>query len=287
MAVPVIAQRTRRIRVGTAVTLLPLHHPLTARSRRRPPTSSRAGASSSGWAAAPSPPSSTASGSRLENRARFDEASTSSAWRGRRTASATAGRSGRSTTSRSCPGRSSSRTRPSGSPCTRGELRPHRGPGLPIYSGTTTTPLPQLRECMAVYRRRLAAAGHTWRDDQMALMFPMHVGATGGAARDAMRPACSSTTGTSRRSSRLPTPRRSPAPPKTSEETIANLPYEKFCRDQASSASRGGGRPPAGGAGRVRALPDHRLVRPGVALPRGEVERTMRRFAEQVMPKLG
>ena len=28
MAVPVIAQRTRRIRIGTAVTLLPLHHPL-------------------------------------------------------------------------------------------------------------------------------------------------------------------------------------------------------------------------------------------------------------------
>src|SRR5262249_4887488 len=29
MAVPVIAQRTKRIRIGTAVTLLPLHHPLS------------------------------------------------------------------------------------------------------------------------------------------------------------------------------------------------------------------------------------------------------------------
>src|SRR5881397_1905560 len=29
MAVPVIAQRTERIRIGTAVTLLPLHHPLS------------------------------------------------------------------------------------------------------------------------------------------------------------------------------------------------------------------------------------------------------------------
>src|SRR5207237_8528948 len=28
MVVPVIAQRTQRIRIGTAVTLLPLHHPL-------------------------------------------------------------------------------------------------------------------------------------------------------------------------------------------------------------------------------------------------------------------
>src|SRR4029434_9252717 len=29
MMVPVIAERTRRIRIGTAVTLLPLHHPLS------------------------------------------------------------------------------------------------------------------------------------------------------------------------------------------------------------------------------------------------------------------
>ena len=29
MVVPIIAQRTRRIRIGTAVTLLPLHHPLS------------------------------------------------------------------------------------------------------------------------------------------------------------------------------------------------------------------------------------------------------------------
>src|SRR5262249_57199758 len=60
--------------------------------------------------------------------------------------------------------------------------------GWPIYSGTTTTPLPQLRDCMAVYRHQLAAAGHAWRDDQMALMLPIHVGATSAAAREAMRP---------------------------------------------------------------------------------------------------
>src|SRR5262249_15860553 len=61
-------------------------------------------------------------------------------------------------------------------------------PGLPIYSGTTTTPLPQLREYMALYRERLVASGHAWRPDQMALMLPVHVGGDGPAARDAMRP---------------------------------------------------------------------------------------------------
>src|SRR5262249_1725050 len=59
--------------------------------------------------------------------------------------------------------------------------------GLPISSGTTTTPLPQLREYMTVYRARIAAAGHRWAPDQMALMLPVHVGATPAAARDAMR----------------------------------------------------------------------------------------------------
>ena len=46
---------------------------------------------------------------------------------------------------------------------TPGELRPYRRTwALPIYSGTTTTPLPLLRECMATYRAQLAAAGHAW-----------------------------------------------------------------------------------------------------------------------------
>jgi alkanesulfonate monooxygenase SsuD/methylene tetrahydromethanopterin reductase-like flavin-dependent oxidoreductase (luciferase family) len=35
MAVPVIAQRTKRIRIGTAVTLLPLHHPLSCAEQKR------------------------------------------------------------------------------------------------------------------------------------------------------------------------------------------------------------------------------------------------------------
>ena len=108
--------------------------------------------------------------------------------------------------------------------------------GLPIYSGTTTTPLPQLRECMALYRAHLAAAGHRWQDDQMALMLPVHVGPTGRRARATpCGPACSSTTGTSRpSSSQLPESYGDHLPRlRVIEENVANLPFEKFCRDQA------------------------------------------------------
>ena len=106
--------------------------------------------------------------------------------------------------------------------------------GLPIYSGTTTTPLPQLREYMALYRAHLATAGHAWQPDQMALMLPVHVGETGAAARDAMR------AGVRRyyenihaifkavpESYAVHLPRL-----RNIEATLANVPYEKFFRDQ-------------------------------------------------------
>src|SRR4030095_8961299 len=60
--------------------------------------------------------------------------------------------------------------------------------GLPIYSVPPPTPLPLLRECMTHSRARLAAAGHPWGPEQMALMFPLHVAGGGAAAREAMRP---------------------------------------------------------------------------------------------------
>jgi hypothetical protein len=72
------------------------------------------------------------------------------------------------------------------------------------------------------------------------------------------------------------------------DENVANLPFEKFCRDQGVF----------GDASYVidtlqAARDDFGLSQiicwfdQGNMLPRAEVERTMRRFAEQVMPKLG
>jgi hypothetical protein len=70
-------------------------------------------------------------------------------------------------------------------------------------------------------------------------------------------------------------------------ETIADLPYEKFCRDQAVfgdaaevvdrlQAARG-----EFGLSQIICWFDQ-----GSMLPRAEVERVMRQFADQVMPKL-
>ena len=292
MMVPVIAQRTRRIRVGTAVTLLPLQHPLSCAEQ-----AATADVLSGGRLEFGVGRGSIASqfhGFRVsvaENRARFDEALAiiRLAW----------------TTERfSYRGRFYDIEELAVVP--KPLQRPHppirvavhsaesfahvADTGLPIYSGTTTTPLPQLREFMTVYRTRLAAAGHAWRADQMALMLPVHIGANAAAAREAMRP------GVHRYYRNLQTiysalpaaygehlPRLA-----TINEAVANLPFEKFCRDHAVFGDT------VEVVDRLQAIREEFGLSQIIAwfdqggqLPRAEVERTMRVFAERVMPKVG
>ena len=71
------------------------------------------------------------------------------------------------------------------------------------------------------------------------------------------------------------------------DETVAHLPYERFCRDQAVFGDA------AEVVDRLQAAREELGLSQiicwfdqGSRLPRAEVERTMRRFAEQVMPKL-
>ena len=73
----------------------------------------------------------------------------------------------------------------------------------------------------------------------------------------------------------------------TIRETIANPPYEKFFRDQAVFGDA------AEVVGRLQAARDEFGLSQiicwfdqGSMLPRAEVERAMRRFADEVMPKL-
>src|SRR2546425_9355202 len=190
MAVPVIAQRPRRIRVGTAVTLLPLHHPLSCAEQAATADLLSGGRLEFGVGRGSIP--SQFHGFRVpvaENRARFDEALEiiRLAWTQERF-------SYRGTFYQvedlAVVPKPVQRPHPPIRVAVHSaESFAHIGDkGLPIYSGTTTTPLPQLRECMALYRERLAAGGPPWRRDQMALMLPVHVADSGAAARDTLRP---------------------------------------------------------------------------------------------------
>jgi alkanesulfonate monooxygenase SsuD/methylene tetrahydromethanopterin reductase-like flavin-dependent oxidoreductase (luciferase family) len=291
MVVPVIAARTRRIRIGTAVTLLPLHHPLSCAEQAATADLLSGGRLEFGVGRGSIPTQ--FHGFRIpvaDNRARFDEALAiiRLAWTQDRFSYRGAFWD---VDNLEVVPKPLQRPHP---PIRVGVHTPesfaHIGDlGLPIYSGTTTTPLPQLRECMAHYRTHLAAAGHSWRDDQMALMFPMHVDSSGGAARDAMRAGVHQYyRNVQAIFSQLPASYGEHLPRlKMIEETVANLPYEKFCRDQAMFGDA------AEVVDRLQAARDEFGLSQiigwfdqGSRLPRLEVERTLRRFADQVMPKL-
>jgi alkanesulfonate monooxygenase SsuD/methylene tetrahydromethanopterin reductase-like flavin-dependent oxidoreductase (luciferase family) len=291
MLVPVIAQRTTRIRIGTAVSLLPLQHPLSLAEQAATADVLSGGRLDFGVGRGSIP--SQFHGFRIplaENRARFDEALQiiRLAWTQERFSFRGAFHQVEEI---------AVVPRPVQQPHPPIRVAVHTpesfahvaASGVPIYSGTTTTPLPLLRECMAIYRAGLAAAGHPWRDDQMALMFPMHVGPTGAAAREAMRP------GVRKYYENIHTI-FAQLPPSYTEhlprlkviaETLASLPYEKFFRDQAMFGDA------AEVVDRLQAARDEFGLSQvigwfdqGARLPRAEVELSMRRFAEHVMPKL-
>jgi alkanesulfonate monooxygenase SsuD/methylene tetrahydromethanopterin reductase-like flavin-dependent oxidoreductase (luciferase family) len=291
MVVPVIAQRTRRIRIGTAVTLLPLHHPLSCAEQAATADILSGGRLEFGVGRGSIP--SQFHGFRVpvsENRARFDEALEiiRLAWTQERFSYR--GRFYQVEDITVVPRPLQRPHPPIRVAVHTAESFAHIGDlGLCIYSGTTTTPLPQLREYVALYRAHLAAAGHAWRSDQMALMLPVHVGATSAAARDAMRPGVLKYyKNLEVIFSQLPESYGDHLPRlQMIRETIANLPYEKFCRDQAVFGDA------AEVVDRLQAARDEFGLSQiigwfdqGSMLPRAEVERAMRRFTDEVMPKL-
>jgi alkanesulfonate monooxygenase SsuD/methylene tetrahydromethanopterin reductase-like flavin-dependent oxidoreductase (luciferase family) len=292
MLVPLIAQRTQRIRIGTAVTLLPLHHPLSCAEQAATADLLSGGRLEFGVGRGSIP--SQFHGFRVpvaENRARFDEALEiiRLAWTQERFSYR--GRFYDVEDIAVVPKPLQRPHPPIRVAVHTAESFAHIGDlGLPIYSGTTTTPLPQLREYMALYREHLAAAGHTWQRDQMALMLPVHVGATPGAAREAMQPGVHKYYKNLRTIfSQLPESYGDHLPRlRVIEENVANLPFERFCRDQGVFGDV------AEVIDRLQAARDEFGLSQiicwfdqGSMLPRAEVEHTMRRFADQVMPKLG
>jgi alkanesulfonate monooxygenase SsuD/methylene tetrahydromethanopterin reductase-like flavin-dependent oxidoreductase (luciferase family) len=291
MVVPVIAQRTKRIRIGTAVTLLPLHHPLSCAEQAATADLLSGGRLEFGVGRGSIP--SQFHGFRVpvsENRARFDEALEIIRLAWTRERFSYRGAFYQVEDVSVVPQPVQRPHPPIRVAVHTAESFAHIGDlGLAIYSGTTTTPLPQLFEYMALYREHLAAAGHPWQKDQMALMLPVHVGATSAAARDAMRPGVLKYyKNLEVIFSQLPDSYTDHLPRlKMIRDTIANLPYEKFCRDQGVFGDA------AEVVDRLQAARDEFGLSQiicwfdqGAMLPRAEVERAMRRFADEVMPKL-
>jgi alkanesulfonate monooxygenase SsuD/methylene tetrahydromethanopterin reductase-like flavin-dependent oxidoreductase (luciferase family) len=291
MAVPAIAQRTKRIRVGTAVTLLPLHQPLACAEQAATADILSGGRLEFGVGrgSIPSP----FHGFRVplsENRARFDEALEIIRLAWTRERFSYRGAFYQVEDIAVVPRPVQRPHPPIRVAVHTAESFAHIGDlGLSIYSGTTTTPLPQLREYMALYRAHLAAAGHAWQPDQMALMLPVHVGATSAAARDAMRPGVRKYYENIRTVfAQIPVSYGEHLPRlKMIEETLANLPYEKFCRDQGVFGDA------AEVVDRLQAARDEFGLSQiicwfdqGSMLPRAEVERVMRRFIDEIAPKL-
>jgi alkanesulfonate monooxygenase SsuD/methylene tetrahydromethanopterin reductase-like flavin-dependent oxidoreductase (luciferase family) len=291
MLVPVIAQHAPRIRIGTAVTLLPLHHPLACAEQAATADVLSGGRLEFGVGRGSIP--SQFHGFRVplaENRSRFVEALDIIRLAWTRDRFSYAGTHYQVEEVSVVP-------RPVQRPHPPIRVAVHSaesfghigGLGLPIYSGTTTTPLPQLREYMTLYRERLAAAGHAWQPEQMALMLPVHIGETGAAARDAMRPGVRKYYENLHAIfSALPDSYAEHLPRlQIIRDTLANLAYEKFFRDQAVFGDA------AEVIDRLQAVIEEFSLSQvicwfdqGAMLPRAEVEATMRRFAEQVMPKL-
>jgi len=291
MVVPVIAQRTRRIRIGTAVTLLPLHNPLSCAEQAATADLLSGGRLEFGVGRGSIPSQFHGFGVPVsENRGRFDEALEiiRRAWTQERFSFC--GTYYQVEDVAVVPRPLQRPHPPIRVAVHTAESFAHIGDlGVPIYSGTTTTALPQLREYMALYRTHLAAAGHAWQSDQMALMLPVHVGTTSAAARDAMRPGVLKYyKNLEVIFSKLPDSYADHLPRlKMIRETIANLPYEKFFRDQAVFGDA------AEVVDRLQAVRDEFGLSQiicwfdqGAMLPRADVERAMRRFTDEVMPKL-
>lgn len=291
MAVPVIAERTERIRIGTAVTLLPLHHPLACAEQAAIADLLSGGRLEFGVGRGSIPTQ--FHGFRVpvaENRARFDESLDIIRLAWTRERFSYAGTFFQVENLSVVPKPVQRPHPPIRVAVHTADSFAHIGDrGLPIYSGTTTTPLPQLREGVALYRAHLAAGGHAWSADQFALMLPVHVGPSGGAAREAMRPGVLQYYRNLQAIfSQLPDSYADHLPRlRMIEETIANLPYERFCRDQGvfGDAHEVLDRLQAArdefGLAQIICWFDQ-----GSMLAPAEARLAMRRFAEHVMPKL-
>jgi alkanesulfonate monooxygenase SsuD/methylene tetrahydromethanopterin reductase-like flavin-dependent oxidoreductase (luciferase family) len=291
MLVPAIAQRTRRIRIGTAVTQVPLHHPLELAEQVATADILSGGRFEFGVGRGSIPTQFHGFGVPLEeNRARFDEALEIMrlAWTTERFSYQ--GEFYQVDNLAVVPKPLQQPHPPVRVGVHTADSFAHIGDlGLRMYSGTTTTPMPQLREGMALYRAHLRASGHPWQEDQAALMLPLHVGSTSAASREAMRPGVEKFyRNMVTILSYLPESYGDHLPRlRNLRQMVDDFPFERFCQQQGVFGDA------RECIDRLQAVRDEfdlcQIIcwfDQGCMLPVDEVKQTMVRFADEVMPKV-
>ncbi len=291
MTIPVIAARTQRIRLGTAVTVLPLQNPLSYAEQVATADILSGGRVEFGIGRGSIPTQFHGYGVPMtENRARFDEALEviRLAWTQERFSYH--GAFYQADNLAVVPKPLQQPHPPIRVAVHSLESFAHIGDlGLPIYSGTNTSPIQEVREGMALYRERLQQNGHTWRDDQAALMLPLHVAETSASARRAMRPGAEKFA----RNlldifSHLPETYMDNSTRLTNlRQRVEHFPFDTFCRDHAIFGDA------YECIDRLQAVRDEfdlfQIIcwfDQGCMLPVEEVKRSMAKFAEDVIPKV-
>lgn len=291
MTIPAIAARTKRIRLGTAVTVLPLQNPLSYAEQVAIADILSGGRVEFGIGRGAIPTQFHGYGVPMaENRARFDEALELIRLAWTRERFSYHGAFYQAENLSVVPKPLQQPHPPVRVAVHSLESFAHIGDlGLPIYSGTNTSPMPELREGMALYRQRLQQHGHPWRSDQAALMMPLHVAATSEAAREAMRPGAEKFCRNMLEiCSHLPDNYMdNPTRVANLRKRAANFPFDTFRRDHAVFGDA------HECIDRLQAVRDEfglfQIIcwfDQGCMLPVEEVKRCMTQFVDEVMPKI-
>lgn len=291
MLFPLLAERTNRLRFGTAITVLPLQSPLTYAEQAATADILTGGRLEFGIGRGSIPSQFHGFGiPMVENRERFDEALDvlRLAWTKERFSYH--GQFYQAENLSVVPKPAQQPHPPLRVAVHSPESFTHIGDlGLPIYSGTTTSPIPQIRDGMALYRERMQHHGHLWHDHQFALMLPLYIGQTSTIARDAMRPGVEKFyRNLVETFSHLPTEFLDNATRlHNMKHHVDNLPYERFCAEHSVFGDA------QECIDRIQALRDEfglsQLIcwfDQGNQLPTEAVKRAMAAFAHHVMPKL-
>lgn len=160
--------------------------------------------------------------------------------------------------------------------------------GLPIFAASQVNPFARIREFLPVYRENRKAAGHPDnRGDDVTVLMPFYVGETAAGIRNDMEPSVQHLlhTATTLFSASGAAPPSGDRPPSQAREKFGRLTYDKFASAMSvfdtpeACVERLGRLQEDFGMGRTILW-----FNPGGQVPHARVMRSMELFAAKVMP---